>query len=72
MHISYSCQRLDSFLPKIVSKEQSGFIPDRSMRNNIELAHDLVYDLDNGKGQGNAVISSLTWLNLRIVFPCAS
>lgn len=39
--------RLAQFLPYLISEEQSGFVSGRSIHENINLAHELVADIDN-------------------------
>ncbi|KAL9667161.1 hypothetical protein QQ045_001510 [Rhodiola kirilowii] len=48
--------RLTSFLPMIVSEEQAGFIKDRSIHENLGLAHDMVHDLNTKSRGGNVLI----------------
>ncbi|KAL9666445.1 hypothetical protein QQ045_000777 [Rhodiola kirilowii] len=48
--------RLASWLPRIVSEEQVGFIKGRSIHENIALAHDLTHDLNQKTFGGNIII----------------
>lgn len=49
-------KRVAVYLPSIISEEQTGFVPGRSMHDNIALAHDLVYDLDQKVPGGNVIV----------------
>lgn len=48
--------RLNSILPKLISVEQVGFVPGRSIHDNISLAHDLTHDLHQKTNGGNVII----------------
>ncbi|CAM8975881.1 unnamed protein product [Rhodiola kirilowii] len=49
--------RLARVLPRIISQEQSGFMPGRNMVDSIALAHDLTCHINKGhRGGGNVII----------------
>ncbi|KAL9664220.1 hypothetical protein QQ045_019619 [Rhodiola kirilowii] len=48
--------RLKAYLPKLISREQSGFVEGRNIHESIGLAHDIVKDINNKVFGGNMVI----------------
>lgn len=48
--------RLSVVLPKIISREQSGFVKGRSIHENISLAHEMIETIDNNIIGGNLVV----------------
>lgn len=48
--------RVSSILPKIISKNQSGFIKGRSIFDNILLAQEIICDIHKPNRGGNVVI----------------
>ncbi|KAL7160678.1 hypothetical protein ABFS83_01G113200 [Erythranthe nasuta] len=47
--------RLNAFLPRIISEEQSGFLKDRSIHESIAIAQELVSDIDRNVEGGNII-----------------
>ncbi|XP_012857145.1 PREDICTED: uncharacterized protein LOC105976424 [Erythranthe guttata] len=47
--------RLNAFLPRIISEEQSGFLKDRSIHESIAIAQELVLDIDRKVEGGNII-----------------
>ena len=43
-------------LPKIISREQSGFVPGRSIVENILMAHEVTHNLNNKHRSGNVIM----------------
>lgn len=48
--------RLSSFLPCIISPQQSGFVPSRLIGDNVLLTQDLLHTLDNRMRGGNVML----------------
>lgn len=50
-------KRLAIWLPCIISEEQTGFVPSRSMHDCTALAHDLAYVLTQKTTGGNVILN---------------
>jgi len=48
--------RLNKILPKIIAPEQSGFVPNRTIHDNITLAMELTHDINKKTRGGNLII----------------
>ncbi|KAL9664842.1 hypothetical protein QQ045_020251 [Rhodiola kirilowii] len=48
--------RLASWLPRIISEEQVGFVKGRAIHENIDLAHELTHDLNHKVFGGNLIL----------------
>ncbi|PKA58718.1 hypothetical protein AXF42_Ash000811 [Apostasia shenzhenica] len=49
-------QRLGSILPSIISPNQSGFVPNRIISNNILLAQEIFHHIDDNLRSGNVAL----------------
>lgn len=56
--------RLRSILHKLISPTQVAFIPDRNIKDNTILNHELIYCLNGKKGRIVSWLSKLTWPKL--------